>query len=547
MRWMKVIVLPPVVLVTVSLDDCLGQSSSSPGNLFKKGSFGEIGHEFELEDSYLELNDSCVENGLQVSNSSTMEELEEKSGVQESALRHPSCFHNPVSSMAFMAPVDRPYGWSEFLKPSPEHAFNAYSIAQVEAMLQLKKQWTDVSRQGCGNQQKCRKTWMFKFRPWNMSQRAKRWWFTLKVKSSFKEFRTANVAQVYLVLVQRLAVVILLTSEQNSLSSKRRSYETWHFKYKPENVGLCRQYNHVLEMFTAPRTKIIQSSGPVIVGSSSSCTLWVIGRLHTGVRRVRKKEYSSVWHRWRYKTLAVVLLKNTIHSLLSALEFIDVSWQWRSLELQQREFFCATDPTIIFSSSLGSSLSSWGEVYKRILTCLLLLQVLVGRYLREQRGNTELITWWVLHGGCYKKCWFEVTTMWDHLLRTEGEVVLGLIHINLSHVQTQPKKKMRKSWMFKYKQRLLQQIVEVGTNGNLNAPLDHSRLYKQQVAHQTRRYKLLVDIMLLLQLQHYFTSLKSIVVVLPRHENIWLRTGTSSAISFHIISLWASLFSMGMY
>lgn len=102
--------------------------------------------------------------------------------------------------------------------------------------------------------------------------------------------------------------------------------------------------------------------------------------------------------------------------------------------------------------------------------------------------------------------------MWDHLLRTEGEVVLGLIHINLSHVQTQLKKKMRKSWMFKYKQRLLQQIVEVGTNGNLNAPLDHSRLYKQQVAHQTRRYKLLVDIMLLLQLQHYFTSLKSIVV-----------------------------------
>ncbi|KAF3523198.1 hypothetical protein F2Q69_00048749 [Brassica cretica] len=300
MRWMKVIVLPPVVLVTVSLDDCLGQSSSSPGNLFKKGSFGEIDHEFELEDSDLELNDSCVENGSQVSNSSTMKELEEKSGVQESALRHPSCFHNPVSSMAFMAPVDRPYGWSEFLKPSPEHAFDAYSIAQVEAMLQLKKQWTDVSRQGCGNQHKCRKTWMFKFKPWNISQRAKKWWFTLKVKSSFKEFRTANVAQ-------------------------RRSYETWHFKYKPENVGLCRQYNHVLEMFTAPRTKIIQSSGPVIVGSSSSCTLWVIGRLHTGVRRVRKKEYSSVWHRWRYKALAVVLLKNTIHSLLSALEFIDVA------------------------------------------------------------------------------------------------------------------------------------------------------------------------------------------------------------------------------
>ncbi|CAF2036539.1 unnamed protein product [Brassica napus] len=169
----KEIVLPPVVEVTVRLDDCLGWSSSSPEILLKKDSFGEIDHEIELQDSAdnLVLNDLSVENELQVSNSSSMEELEEKSGVQESSLRHPSCFLDPVLSMKFKATAERPHCWSEFLKPAVEHAYDAYYIAQTEAMLQMNQQWTDVSRQGRGNQQKCRKTWKFKFKKRKFSQR----------------------------------------------------------------------------------------------------------------------------------------------------------------------------------------------------------------------------------------------------------------------------------------------------------------------------------------------------------------------------------------
>ncbi|XP_013589286.1 PREDICTED: uncharacterized protein LOC106297627 [Brassica oleracea var. oleracea] len=234
--------------------------------------------------------------------------------------------------------------------------------------------------------------------------------------------------------------------------------------------------------------------------------------------------------------------------------YCDADWAGDRVDRRSTTGYC---------TFIGGNLVTWKSKKQKVVSC----SSAEAEYRAMKKLTSELI--WIK--GLLKDLGIEVTTpitmhcdnqaairiMWDHLLRTKGEVVLGLIHINLSHVQTQPKKKMRKSWMFysaihimwdhlfKYKQRLLQQIVEVGTNGNLNAPLDHSRLYKQQVAHQTRRYKLLVDIMLLLQLQHYFTSLKSIVVVLPRHENTWLRTGTSSAISFHIISLWASLFSMG--
>ncbi|KAH0909244.1 hypothetical protein HID58_032565, partial [Brassica napus] len=53
-------------------------------------------------------------------------------------------------------------------------------------------------------------------------------------------------AQLCHVQMKSLDVITLLTSEQQTLEPKRRSSKSWHFKYKAENVGLCKQYNHVL-------------------------------------------------------------------------------------------------------------------------------------------------------------------------------------------------------------------------------------------------------------------------------------------------------------
>ena len=53
-------------------------------------------------------------------------------------------------------------------------------------------------------------------------------------------------AQLCHVQMKSLDVITLLTSEQQTLEPKRKSSKSWHFKYKDENVGLCKQYNHVL-------------------------------------------------------------------------------------------------------------------------------------------------------------------------------------------------------------------------------------------------------------------------------------------------------------
>ncbi|KAL0854862.1 hypothetical protein Bca101_060014 [Brassica carinata] len=94
-------------------------------------------------------------------------------------------------------------------------------------------------------QWKCVKTWKFKFKRRSISKMVKRHWVQLKGNPSFKELRDVDVAHVYLVQVQRLSDVTLLTSEQQILEPRRKCYKSWHFKYKPGQAEMKEQHTQL--------------------------------------------------------------------------------------------------------------------------------------------------------------------------------------------------------------------------------------------------------------------------------------------------------------
>lgn len=128
-------------------------------------------------------------------------------------------------------------------------SFQEHTLVQQDLKISCMQPLVDhMFRQVTGKkeQQKCVKTWKFKFKIKTASQMVRRQWVQLKVKPSFKGLRDVHVAPVYLVQVQRLSDVTLLTSEQQYCEPKKKYCKSWHFKYKPEEVERKRQDNHVL-------------------------------------------------------------------------------------------------------------------------------------------------------------------------------------------------------------------------------------------------------------------------------------------------------------
>ncbi|KAL0729057.1 hypothetical protein Bca4012_025150 [Brassica carinata] len=135
-------------------------------------------------------------------------------------------------------------------------------------------------------QWKCVKTWKFKFKRRSISKMVKRHWVQLKGNPSFKELRDVDVAHVYLVQVQRLSDVTLLTSEQQILEPRRKCYKSWHFTYKPGKAG--REEQHTTSQY--------------LVSEQQYC---------------EPKKYCKSWH-FKYKPDEVKRKKQDKHVLCSA-------------------------------------------------------------------------------------------------------------------------------------------------------------------------------------------------------------------------------------
>ena len=108
-------------------------------------------------------------------------------------------------------------------------------------------------------------------------------------------------------------------------------------------------------------------------------------RLHQGLRRYMRHDHSSIWHRWRYKTLECATVSQTCEADSLTLGVNDVRWQWWSLELRQHGYCRESNSIIMLSSSLRSRLISREGVYKSILICLCILAVLIWRFDREEK------------------------------------------------------------------------------------------------------------------------------------------------------------------
>uniref|UniRef100_M4DDQ7 Uncharacterized protein n=1 Tax=Brassica campestris TaxID=3711 RepID=M4DDQ7_BRACM len=211
-------------------------------------------------------------------------------------------------------------------------------------------------------------------------------------------------------------------------------------------------------------------------------------RLHQGLRRYMRQDHSSIWHRWRYKTLECATVSHTCEADSLTLGVNDVHWQWWSLELQQHGYCRAGNSIIMLISSLRSSLISRERVYESILICLCILAVWNWSFDIEEKKESELriqelfytrVSYTLLmHHESDRICMFKYRQLlskvgaWPEIqqpnvqrayiyvtIREEGTVqsrengrLWSGWYVHSGKVMQQRRRsKMAKSWMFKYK------------------------------------------------------------------------------------------------
>ncbi|WZZ12895.1 hypothetical protein YC2023_105984 [Brassica napus] len=309
-------------------------------------------------------------------------------------------------------------------------------------------------------------------------------------------------AQLCHVQMKSLDVITLLTSEQQTLEPKRRSSKSWHFKYKAENVGLCKQYNHVLyyacwilhmrdwlrqrkdgqclkfwhsrfpcvpvlaEIWRSLCKIITQGENKAVAGMSQceNLAITLILVIHTFERF--RVENGSVWISSMILPCHVLyhtylmskrtgqmflfqmpqILQVLQHFLVGEGEF-HVKHKWRFKSVADTKPELQYFPLIFLCSSLWASLFSRVGVYESILICLWIVAVLFWRYDREEKKESELLIQEL----------FRVSSFLSRLLPHDNGLLLMQHEGNLLRVRVQQshkKKKSFKTYMFKYKQQL---------------------------------------------------------------------------------------------
>ena len=322
-------------------------------------------------------------------------------------------------------------------------------------------------------------------------------------------------AQLCHVQMKSLDVITLLTSEQQTLEPKRRSSKSWHFKYKAENVGLCKQYNHVLyyacwilhmrdwlcqrkdgqclkfwhsrfpcvpvlaEIWRSLCKIITQGENKAVAGMSQceNLAITLISVIHTFERF--RLENGSVWissmilpchvlyHTclMRKRTGQMFLfqmpqiLQVLQHFLVGEGEFHVIhKWRFKSVADTRPEW--QRFLIIFFCSSLRASLVSRAGVYERILTWFRRLNVLIWWF--STVNGTDVLD---IKVGKHEEMTepstqLEIQVVNHQLCKERRAVLLMLFKRCMLHTLIQErqkwKKKSYKTGMFKYKARLKQ-------------------------------------------------------------------------------------------
>ncbi|KAL0846050.1 hypothetical protein Bca101_019296 [Brassica carinata] len=284
-------------------------------------------------------------------------------------------------------------------------------------------------------QQKYLKAWKFKFKP--------------------------KTYQVLTDLLQPYCAQQRVTQKTRGVTSRyqqRKFCKEWKFKYKSR--FLQQFLTHREQLVVMERSDITYTSSFMILQGNVA----VLMKSFQGSKRRFRKEYSSIWHRWRYKTWecssVLIMITRQMRTL------------WLSESLQAWSQFLVGDGLFhvkhkwrfkkipsVSGSSLWASLISREGVCKSILTWLRKLNVLIewfstasecdvfNKYVMKQKQMTEQSILWKIQEVNY------------HLLKERRFILLMLIKRHRLQVLIQQRQKWKrwyKTWMFKYKARLKQ-------------------------------------------------------------------------------------------